>query len=225
MSSPSADACARRLPERSSVPLQLILHPRESRSEGDGGGGGRRIDRAEPHAGPHAALREPQADLRADLDAAAQTCTQARIRLPRLRRAACAWRGFPPPRLWKLTGCGKLRTTSHPPPDLPTTVGNPGPRPPPGIPTATHSLDGQDRDRGRRQNILELQFIYIYDLMVGRPPLPPAPLQHHQHRGRHRPHPGADANSPSLGRPVIADGNLPHPDADAHAPAHVAGRR
>jgi hypothetical protein len=32
-----------------------------------------------------------------------------------------------PPRLWNLTGHGKLRTTGHPPPDLPTPVGNPSP--------------------------------------------------------------------------------------------------
>jgi hypothetical protein len=33
-----------------------------------------------------------------------------------------------PPRLWNLTGHGKLRTTGHPPPDLPTPVGNPSPQ-------------------------------------------------------------------------------------------------
>jgi hypothetical protein len=50
----------------------------------------------------------------------------------------------PPPRLWKLPGYGKLRATAHPPPDLPTPLGNPG-RPPstPRIPTATHSRDDE----------------------------------------------------------------------------------
>ena len=49
-----------------------------------------------------------------------------------------------PPRLWNLPGHGKLRATAHPPPDLPTPLGNPG-RPPstPRIPTATHSHDGE----------------------------------------------------------------------------------
>jgi hypothetical protein len=68
--------------------------------KGEGGGGGRRMDHLEPHAGPHVALREPYADPRADLEAAAQTCTQTQMRLRRLRRATCAGETFPHP------GCG-----------------------------------------------------------------------------------------------------------------------
>jgi len=55
---------------------------------------------AEPHAGPHAA-------------------TQARTQPGRGHGDSTAAHGqveLPPPRLWKLTGCGKLRATGHPSP-------------------------------------------------------------------------------------------------------------
>jgi hypothetical protein len=86
-------------------------------------------------------------------------------------------RSFPPPRLWKLTGCGKLRATGHPRPDLPTTVGNPGLHPPPRY---SHSYaqprrrGSQKRRRGREAR--KLTFLYVLSLGLGgtTPSRPPA---------------------------------------------------
>ena len=99
---------------------------------------------AKPHAGPHAARAEPHASPHAALGGRTQACTQVRTRLRRPARRPGQGKGdslepptrrsFSPPRPWKLTGCGKLRTTGHPPPDLPTTVGNPASIHRPGFP-------------------------------------------------------------------------------------------
>jgi hypothetical protein len=52
---------------------------------------------------------------------------------------------LPPPRLWKLTGYGKLRVTTALLPDLPTSVGNPAYHPPARDSHSSHSLGGVDR--------------------------------------------------------------------------------
>src|SRR6185436_1570476 len=66
----------------------------------------------------------------------------------------------PHPRLWKLTGCGKLRATGHSPPDLPTTVGNPALRPPPRDFHSSPSLG--ERVRSSRSTISNSHFsMYI----------------------------------------------------------------
>jgi hypothetical protein len=113
--------------------------------------------RAKPHAGPHAARAEPHASPHVALDSRTQACTQVRTRPRRparrpgrglaTLRSRTGRRSFPPPGLWKLTGCGKLLATGHPPPDLPTTVGNPCLHPPP---RDSHSY-AQPRRRGARE--------------------------------------------------------------------------
>ena len=49
--------------------------------------------------------------------------------VPARARTSVGTAAFPLPRLRNLTERGKLRATTHPPPDLPTPVGNPGLRP------------------------------------------------------------------------------------------------
>jgi hypothetical protein len=100
----------------------------------------------------------------------APTCMQIRTRPPRLARRpwsapwATPWscqarRDLPPPRLWKLTGCGKLRATGQPPPDLPTTVGNPGLQPPPRdshsyAPASATPREKEEKEENRKSTLL-----------------------------------------------------------------------
>jgi hypothetical protein len=111
------------------VSFRLTAFPIRERADPKGakGGGGRTIpatqSRMQVRTRPCGAARRPARKSTRGHQARMQAWTGRPGR-----------RSFPPPRLWKLTGCGKLRTTSHPPPDLPTTVGNPAPIHRPGFP-------------------------------------------------------------------------------------------
>ena len=64
--------------ETSSVSFRSLSFPVRERAEPKGaeGGGGRRIDRAQPHAGPHAARAGPYASPHAALGDRTQAYTQ-----------------------------------------------------------------------------------------------------------------------------------------------------
>src|SRR4028118_815676 len=91
------------------------------------GVGGSNLARAEPHAGPPAAPPDPHAKPHAICAGPHAMLDDAPADF-RSRIDVC---GVLPPRLWKLTGYGKLRDISRPPP-------GPSPHPleiPPTIPT------------------------------------------------------------------------------------------
>ena len=152
---------------------------------------------------------------------------------------------IPPPRLWKLTGCGKLRATVHPPPDLPTTVGNPGrPSTTPGLPqlhTASATRDRylwpevlQDDNPPAHPRKLhppwrtatfprpaDANAPALSSPIVGRPPQPPTRASSTVRAGRQRPPGTLDANSPSQA-PSPRRGRQPPPVlADAYAPPRL----
>ncbi len=72
--------------------------------------------------------------------------------------------------------------TAHPP-DLPTPVGNPSPHPPPGISTATHSLEGEAGEDGRNLDA----WLPICCRGSGCPAQPPTLASTARHLGRPRP--------------------------------------
>jgi hypothetical protein len=161
------------------VPLFGIPHPRESQSEGGEGGWGLQNLAAQSRTQVRtrlwiAARRPARKSARGSGDphAATQARTQTWTRSWRLCGGARAGEAFPPPRLWKLTGCGKLRATGHPPPDLPTTVGNPGLHPPP---RDSHSYAQPLRREAIEEEQREIPFRFLSMSSAlgigGRPPL------------------------------------------------------
>jgi len=140
-----------------SVPLPQIRHPRESRSEGAERGWG-------PQDRPRKAARRPARGSRrparkAIRGSGSRTQVRTRLRRPARRPGQCPGDSLEPPgqakrsptqaveadRMWKAPG--------HRPPA-------PGPshnrwksrrHPPPGIPTATHSLGDEGREKKKRK--------------------------------------------------------------------------
>ena len=154
---------------------------RELIRRGRRGVGAAESGHAKPHAGPQAALgsrtqactqvrtrlrrpaRRPargRAKPQADPNAATQDRTQPWSGPWRLPGAARA--GEASPRLWKLTGCGKLRATATRPRTFPQPLEIPASIHRPGIPTATPSLGDEEPERKKRKKKTANRYFSIF---------------------------------------------------------------
>ena len=187
-----------------------------------------------PHAGLHAARAEPHATPHEAPRSRTQACTEVHTRPRRPTRKPGRSRGvspgsrlgrrLPPPRLWKLTGCGKLRATGRRPRTFPQPLEIPTSIHRPGIPTATHSLGDEEPGRKKRKRkTANLNFSICRAPGLGRrlPPGHPCelrplwddhptthPLKLHPPRDDQPPPGRADAIAParapaSVGRPPV----------------------